>query len=103
MNSGEALDDNGASTEMSRLQSSMFAGTSLAVIVIPNSHPFESLGFVLARHIRNGLILSSQTVLQFVGLVILIIDRAELEKNSNYFILARNKINSSMQRLLITQ
>lgn len=44
MNSGEALDDDGSSTQMSGLQRGMLSAGPLTVIVVSNHHPVHTVG-----------------------------------------------------------
>lgn len=51
MNSGEALDNDGSSSQMPGLQRSMLSAGSLTVVVISNSNPGHTIGLNTTQRI----------------------------------------------------
>ena len=77
MDAREALDNDGAPSEMPRLQCRMLAAAALAVVLVANDNPALPLGLVLARHIGNTLVLLCQHVEHAVGLAVCQVDCAD--------------------------
>lgn len=65
---------------MTRLQSSVFSGRTLAVVFVANGNPGNTLGFVVTSDIRNTTPVSGQLVLDLVGGIVLNIDSSALFK-----------------------
>lgn len=51
VDTGEALHDNGATTKMAGLKSSVFATASLTVVLVTNDNPALASGLVLASDV----------------------------------------------------
>ena len=59
---------------MSWFESGVFSRAAFTVIVITDSYPWQTLGFILSGHVGHPFVLASQTILQLVGFSILVID-----------------------------
>ena len=77
MDASEALDDDGASAQVARLERRVLSARALAVVLVADGHPAEALGLVVARHVRHLAELARQLVAYVVRLAVLVVDGAD--------------------------
>lgn len=75
--SGKALNDDGASSQVSWLLGSVLSAGSLSIVLVTNYHPARSVSLVVVSHIWQPTILSSQLVLDLVDGGVLDVDRTD--------------------------
>ena len=66
MDTGKRLDNDGPSSEVSRLEGRMLPTASLSIVSVTNDHPGDTLGLVVSCSAGNVSILPSQLVTYFI-------------------------------------
>lgn len=71
---GKGSDDDGKTSQMPGLQSSVLTGRTLAVVPVTDDDPLDAVLLVVTGDIRDSAVLSGQRVLDLVGLAVLSVD-----------------------------
>jgi len=66
VDTGKGLGDNSGTSEVTNLQGSVLAGRSLTVVLVTDNNPRNVLGLVVTGNTGNGVVLTSQLVLDRV-------------------------------------
>ena len=77
VDSGEALDDDGAAAEMPGLEGGVLPTATLAVVLVSHHHPLLALLLVIPGRGRDRARLAVQEVLHFVDLTVIDVQRTE--------------------------
>lgn len=79
VDSSEGLDDDGSSSKMSGLKSSVFSGRTFTVVVVTNNNPWDSSGLVLSGNVWNATSFTSSPVADVVHLLVLGVETGDQE------------------------
>merc|ERR1719206_1381342 len=71
MDTGKTLYNDGSATKMTGLECGMLTGTSLAVVLIPDSNPVDAVSFVPAGCVWDTSPFFFDLVLHVVGFLVL--------------------------------
>lgn len=74
VNTSERSSDDGQTTKMTGLESSVLSGRTLTVVPVTNDSPTDTLGLVVTSDGGNGIPLTSGEVSDLVGLVVGLVD-----------------------------
>lgn len=77
VNTSKTLDNNCPTAEVTRLKSSVLSAASFSVVLIANGNPFDTVGFVVAGSIGHSSPITSQLILDFIGLPVFRVDGSE--------------------------
>jgi hypothetical protein len=73
-NTGERSDNDGQTSQMPGLESSVLTGRALTVVPVTNNDPLDAVLLVVTGDVRDGTVLSVERVLDLVGLAVLSVD-----------------------------
>lgn len=74
VDTGERTGDDGKTTEVARLESSVLTRRALTVVPVTNDNPLDTLGLVVTGDGGDGIPLAGGEVLDLVGLVVSLVD-----------------------------